>query len=92
MLLLLFFCVASHGLVQPNAIALALAPHGRQAGSASALIGGTQFTAAAATGALVGLLHNGTALPMVGVIAACGAAAFLILQRLAKRIAHEGER
>ncbi len=92
MLFLLFFCVASYGLVQPNAIALALAPHGRQAGSASALIGATQFTTAAAMGGLVGMLHNGTALPMVGIIAACGTSALLILQRLARGMAHEGDR
>jgi DHA1 family bicyclomycin/chloramphenicol resistance-like MFS transporter len=80
MLALLFSCVASNGLVQPNAIALAMAPHGRQAGSASALLGAFQMATAAAVGALIGLLHNGTALPMVGVIATCVTAAFLILQ------------
>jgi DHA1 family bicyclomycin/chloramphenicol resistance-like MFS transporter len=92
MLVLLFICVATHGVIQPNAIALALAPYGRQAGSASALIGATQFATAAAMGALLGALHDGTALPMVGIIAACGAAAFLILQRLARRVVLEGER
>ena len=91
MLFLLFWCVASHGLVQPNAIALALAPYGRQAGSASALIGATQFTTAAVTGALVGVLHNGTAMPMVGIIAVCGTAALLILHRLARRLPHESK-
>jgi MFS transporter, DHA1 family, multidrug resistance protein len=89
MLLLLFCCIASHGLVQPNALALALTPYGRQAGSASALLGATQFVTAAVMGGLVGLLHNGTALPMVGVIAACGASAWLILQQLARSGRHE---
>jgi MFS transporter, DHA1 family, multidrug resistance protein len=82
MLALLFFCISSNGLVQPNALALAMAPHGRQAGSASALLGATQSALAAALGVLVGLLHNGTALPMVVTIATCGTAAFLVVQRL----------
>jgi DHA1 family bicyclomycin/chloramphenicol resistance-like MFS transporter len=85
MLALLFGCVASNGLVHPNAIALAMAPHGRQAGSASALLGAFQMAIAAAVGALIGLLHNGTALPMVGVIATCATAAFLILQWVTRR-------
>jgi DHA1 family bicyclomycin/chloramphenicol resistance-like MFS transporter len=82
MLVLLFGCVASNGVVQPNVLALALAPHGRQAGSASALIGASQAAVGAALGMLVGLLHNGTAAPMVGLIALCTSMAFLILQRL----------
>jgi DHA1 family bicyclomycin/chloramphenicol resistance-like MFS transporter len=85
MLALLFGCVASNGLVQPNAIALAMAPHGRQAGSASALLGAFQSAMAAVMGALVGLLHDGTALPMVGVIAASVTAAFLIMQWVTRR-------
>ena len=90
MLVLLFGCIASNGVVQPNVLALALAPHGRQAGSASALIGASQAAVGAALGALVGLLHNGTAAPMVGLIALCTSAAFLILQRLGSP-AHDGE-
>lgn len=85
MLALLFGCVASNGLVQPNAIALAMARHGRQAGSASALLGAFHSVIGAAIGALIGLLHDGTALPMVGVIATCVTAAFLILQWVTHR-------
>lgn len=85
MLVLLFCCIASTGLVQPNAIALAMAPHGRQAGSASALLGATQSAMGAGVGTLVSVLHNGTALPMVGTIATCAAGAFLVLRRLAPR-------
>jgi DHA1 family bicyclomycin/chloramphenicol resistance-like MFS transporter len=91
MLLLLFFCISSNGLVQPNALALAMAPHGRQAGSASALLGATQSALAAALGALVGLLHNGTALPMVLTIATCGTAAFLVVQWLGVPPLHHNE-
>jgi DHA1 family bicyclomycin/chloramphenicol resistance-like MFS transporter len=85
MLALLFICIASTGMVGPNATAAAMAPYGRQAGSASAVLGATQFMAGALAGALVGLLANGTALPMVGVIALCGVGAFLVLQLVALR-------
>jgi MFS transporter, DHA1 family, multidrug resistance protein len=80
----LFVCIASGGLVGPNATAAALAPHGRIAGSASALLGALQFAVGAASGALVGLLHNGSALPMAGVVALCCIAAlasYLLLIR-----------
>ena len=79
MLVLLFLTIASTGMVGPNATALAMAPYGRNAGSASALLGATQFAAGALAGALVGLLANGTALPMTGVIALCGVGAWLTL-------------
>jgi len=79
LLALLFVTIASTGMVGPNAMALAMAPHGRKAGSASALLGATQFVAGALAGALVGLLANGTALPMTGVIALCGVGAWVIL-------------
>jgi DHA1 family bicyclomycin/chloramphenicol resistance-like MFS transporter len=81
----LFLCIASLGLIMPNATASAMAPHGRTAGSASALLGALQFGAGAASGALVSALHNGTALPMAGVIAACGLAALLSLTLLGER-------
>jgi MFS transporter, DHA1 family, multidrug resistance protein len=85
MLVLLFICIASTGMVGPNATAAAMAPYGRQAGSASAVLGATQFMAGALAGALVGLLANGTALPMVGTIALCGVSAYLVLHLLALR-------
>ncbi|MBK9715140.1 MAG: Bcr/CflA family multidrug efflux MFS transporter [Kouleothrix sp.] len=81
----LFVCVASGGLVGPNTAAAAMAPHGRVAGSASALLGTLQFVVGALAGALVGVLANGTGLPMAGVIAACEIAALLIFRALAAR-------
>jgi DHA1 family bicyclomycin/chloramphenicol resistance-like MFS transporter len=62
-----------------------MAPHGRIAGSASALLGTLQFAVGAGAGALVGVFYNGTALPMAGVIAGCGIAALLACQTLALR-------
>jgi DHA1 family bicyclomycin/chloramphenicol resistance-like MFS transporter len=73
----LFFYIACHGFVLPNTTALAMAPHGHVAGSASALLGTIQFVLGATTGALVGLLANGTPVPLAAVIASCGVAAFL---------------
>jgi DHA1 family bicyclomycin/chloramphenicol resistance-like MFS transporter len=83
MLALLFITIASTGMVGPNATALAMAPYGRKAGSAAALLGATQFMAGALAGALVGLLANGTALPMTGVIALCSVAAYVLLRWVA---------
>jgi DHA1 family bicyclomycin/chloramphenicol resistance-like MFS transporter len=85
MLAALFFCVASIGFVGPNATAAAMAPYGQRAGSAAALLGAVQFACGAASGALVSVLDNGTALPMVGTIALCSVSAFLVLQFLALR-------
>jgi MFS transporter, DHA1 family, multidrug resistance protein len=85
MLVLLFFCIASTGLVRPNSTAAAMAPYGQRAGSAAALLGGVQFGLGAGAGTLVSLLHNDTALPMAGVIALCAVAAFVFLQLMTPR-------
>jgi DHA1 family bicyclomycin/chloramphenicol resistance-like MFS transporter len=74
----LFCYIACHGFVLPNTTALAMAPHGDVAGSASALLGTMQFVLGATAGSLVGALANGTAIPMAAVLAACGTGAFLI--------------
>jgi DHA1 family bicyclomycin/chloramphenicol resistance-like MFS transporter len=84
-LIVLFCCIASTGLVGPNATAAAMAPYAQRAGSAAALLGAIQFVCGAVAGSLVGLLHNGTAMPMAGVIALCAVSAFLVLQFLALR-------
>ena len=78
----LFCFIACHGFVMPNTTALAMAPHGSVAGSASALLGTLQFVLGATAGALVGLLGNGTAVPFAAVIAACGAAALATYRTL----------
>ncbi|MCR3840560.1 multidrug effflux MFS transporter [Pseudomonas aeruginosa] len=74
----LFGCVASLGCIIPNASACAMAGQGQHAGSASALMGSLQFSVAAGASALVGVLHDGTAIPMTLVIAVCGAVATLL--------------
>ncbi len=77
LLIPLFVCIAGVGLVGPNSSALAMEPYGRTAGSASAMLGVLQFAIGTLAGMLVGLLHNGTAVPMAGIIAACEVAALL---------------
>jgi DHA1 family bicyclomycin/chloramphenicol resistance-like MFS transporter len=61
-----------HNIVNANATAGALEAYPHIAGTASALIGAIRFATGAAVGALVGLLHDGSALPMAYVIAGCG--------------------
>ncbi|HEY7185116.1 MAG TPA: Bcr/CflA family multidrug efflux MFS transporter [Vicinamibacterales bacterium] len=72
----LFCFISSHGFVLPNTTALAMAPHGQVAGSASALLGTLQFVLGSAAGSLVGAFANGTAVPLAAVIAGCGITAF----------------
>jgi DHA1 family bicyclomycin/chloramphenicol resistance-like MFS transporter len=74
------FCALS--LVAPNSIASALQDFPHMAGTASALAGALQFGLGAFTGALVGVWHDGTALPMmvtVGVCALMSATIYLVL-------------
>ncbi|HKS14560.1 MAG TPA: multidrug effflux MFS transporter [Pseudomonas sp.] len=69
----LFVCIASLGCIIPNASACAMSGQGARAGSASALLGCLQFSVAAGAAALVGVLHDGSAVPMTQVISLCGA-------------------
>ena len=70
----LFVYIASLGFALPNVIATALASQGRNAGTASALLGTLQFGAGATVGMLLGALGDGTAVPMAALIATCGLA------------------
>ncbi len=69
---------AGVGLVMPQAMAGALAPFPEMAGTASALFGFVQMSAAALVGIAVGHLHTGTELTMVVAIALMGVAASVI--------------
>jgi MFS transporter, DHA1 family, multidrug resistance protein len=76
------------GLVLPNAIAGAIGPFPRAAGAASALLGFTQMTTAAAIGIAVAALYDGSAIPMTTTIAAVAVgvlSAFWLLVRTAKK-------
>ncbi len=75
----LFVFISSLGFILPVAAALAMTPHGRNAGSASAMIGTLQFMLGAAAGTLVGAFHDGTARPLALIIALCGCGALAAL-------------
>ena len=62
----LFFCIATVPITAANSTAMAMAASGRNAGTASSLVGVTQFMAAGLISAFVGLIHNQTAYPMAG--------------------------
>ncbi|MGI9282789.1 MAG: Bcr/CflA family multidrug efflux MFS transporter [Endozoicomonas sp.] len=60
------------GLTGPNSNALALSHFPKSAGTANAMAGALRFTIGGVSSAVVGLLHNGTAVPMAAVMAICG--------------------
>ncbi len=82
---LIFLSMSAAGIIFPNISALAMAPFGAVAGSASALLGVFQFGVAATSGALVGKFHNGTAIPMAIGLATCAVAGFIVLRTMARR-------
>lgn len=67
----------SVGLVLPNTTAAAINPYPTMAGSASAMLGFIQMAVGAVAGWLVGVLHNGTTIPMASVLFAMAVAAAL---------------
>jgi DHA1 family bicyclomycin/chloramphenicol resistance-like MFS transporter len=73
--------IASMGFVFPNTTVLAMSPHGRIAGNASAVLGFLQFGVSALGGLVVSALQNAqttpTPVPMAASIAVCGTAALL---------------
>jgi MFS transporter, DHA1 family, multidrug resistance protein len=76
---MMFVFLAGQGLTGPNASALSLAPFRRHTGSASALMGSVRMGAGALVSALVSLLHNYTAMPMVAMMAFCVVGGLVIL-------------
>lgn len=78
----LFCGMSSLGFSFPNSTAGAMAPFGDRAGLAAALLGTLQFVFASLSGAAVGQLYNGSALPMAAVICTCAISARLLLQVL----------
>lgn len=85
LLLPIFGFVASLGFVFPNALASALEAHGRRAGFASALMGSLQFALAAVASAMIGYLHDGSAMPLGMVMAIAGVLSLLSFLFLANR-------
>ena len=60
------------GLTGPNSNALALSHFPKSAGTANAMAGALRFGIGGLSSAAVGLYHDGTAMPMVAVMAVCG--------------------
>ena len=75
----LFLAIAAMGLVLPNASALALADHPDRAGTASALLGVSQFAFGAAVAPIVGSAGGHTAVPMAVLMAMLAAAGLIEL-------------
>ncbi|MFZ2106458.1 MAG: multidrug effflux MFS transporter [Roseiarcus sp.] len=78
LMMLLFLVFAGLGLVIPSTMVLALEEHGRIAGMASALGGALQMVASGLVVVVVSLVFDGTALPMVSVIAFCALGALTL--------------
>lgn len=76
---LIFLFLCCQGFNFPNSSALSMAPFTREAGSASALMGALQMLLGSLASAAVGLLANGTAIPMTAVMAGCATAGLIIL-------------
>lgn len=74
----LFFSFSMVGIAPTNAIALAQEPYPHAAGSAAALFGALQYGIGAVVGVLTGLLHDGTAMPMVGMFLLASLAALVL--------------
>jgi MFS transporter, DHA1 family, multidrug resistance protein len=76
---MLFVFLACLGFTNPNAAALSLAPFDKNAGSASALLGATQMGVGALASVGVAVFSNGTATPMVAIIAVTSVLALGVL-------------
>jgi DHA1 family bicyclomycin/chloramphenicol resistance-like MFS transporter len=70
-IVLIFLFLCCQGFSFPNSSALSLVPFSKEAGSASALLGAIQMGIGSLSAALVGILSNGTSVPMAAVMAGC---------------------
>lgn len=79
-----FLIAMSVGLIFPNALTLAMAEHGKDAGAASAMLGVLQFLIGGLVAPLVGIGGQHTAIPMLVVMAGCAVVATLAWTVLAR--------
>ncbi len=77
-----FFC---SGILFGNYNAIAMEPMGRIAGIAAAVTGSLSSAVALGIGAAIGLLYDGTVIPLVAAFAGCGLAAFLLTEWVERR-------
>jgi DHA1 family bicyclomycin/chloramphenicol resistance-like MFS transporter len=71
--------LAGHGLTNPNATALSLAPFSKLTGSAASLSGSFRMAMGGFASGLVSAFHNGTAIPMIAVMVFCIVAGLILL-------------
>ncbi|SFH20777.1 multidrug effflux MFS transporter [Pontibacter chinhatensis] len=79
LIVLLFVFLTGQGLLNPNATALSLAPFSKNTGSAAALLGSFRMAMGGLMSAAVSVMHTGTALPMVSVMAGCSVIGLVLL-------------
>lgn len=77
LVVLLMLCLSTGPLIGANSTAIAMSHAAAHRGTASSVLGVMQFAVASVASAAVGLLHNGTVYPMVGIILAGGMLASL---------------
>ena len=92
LLALMFFFLIGQGLTGPNSNALALAPFTRHAGSAAALLGAFRMGMGGIVSAMVSLLYNGTAVPMVGIMVLCVGMGLMVLAAGKTTVRYHGVR
>lgn len=85
-----FFFLVATGLNQPSAMAGAIGPFPRMAGTSSALLGFLQLASGALIGSLVGRLHDGTPVPMAVGIALCSLAVLASYHFIVRRTGGRG--
>jgi len=85
-ILLMFLFLSCQGFSFPNSSALSLAPFDKDAGSAAAMMGALQMGFGALATALIGILNNGTDLPLASLMAGCALVGLLILTIGNKRL------
>lgn len=86
MLLLCFLTYLScYGFVSPNTAGIALAQQGKQAGTASALMGTLQFALGMVSGVCMSMWHDGSAKPLVTVMAISSGLALCLYHGVAKK-------
>lgn len=85
--------LTGQGLTNPNASALSLAPFSRHVGSAASLSGSFRMGMGGVVSALVSVFHDGTAIPMIGVMVGCVIVGFIALLIGASHVrrAHKAE-
>ena len=75
--------------ITPGTTAGAMSPFATMAGAASSLLGFIQFLAAALTTAIIGVLNDGTPLPMAAVICVCTVGALVAYLTLVRPLSRE---